>query len=273
VQLKQSSRYRRKRRHKGRRPIGALLVAGLVALTSAYWALSPRLHRVHPPREITVSDPDTTQGVLVDLLALTRPVYRFSVIPGGVYAPDELLRALRSDEVAARHYRDFILTNVRMVSSPAPRRVYVSYRMGERVYWTRHAIRLASGERLLTDGVRYARARCGNRISETPQEPTAEDEPPVPALDFPVPSGLQPSPPLPLPQPTPVLPEGARTSARDQIPALIRDSPSEPVVVTPEPGSASQVGFAIPVALALWLRRRRGALSPLTRQSPRAGPK
>jgi hypothetical protein len=46
------------------------------------------------------------------------------------------------------------------------------------VYWTRRLITLHKGEKLLTDGVHFARARCGNRLVESPTEPSLpSDEP------------------------------------------------------------------------------------------------
>lgn len=53
------------------------------------------------------------------------------------------------------------------------------------IYWTRHPIRLAKGETLLTDGGHLARARCGNRISDSPNEPTNAIEPEESELDTP----------------------------------------------------------------------------------------
>ena len=107
-----------------------------------------------------------------------RPVYPFSVIPGGAYTAAELRNKLGSDPVAARHYQKFQLTQVSSIETKSAALVYVSYRKGSSIYWTRKPIRLARGEKLLTDGVLYARARCGNRISTTPEGPVALLEPP-----------------------------------------------------------------------------------------------
>jgi hypothetical protein len=61
----------------------------------------------------------------------------------------------------------------------------VSYRLGDRVFWTRNPVRLAEGEAVLTDGGAIVRARCGNRISDVPGE-TSPDEPDPLLLDTPV---------------------------------------------------------------------------------------
>jgi hypothetical protein len=105
------------------------------------------------------------------------PVYPYSVIPGGAYSATELDAAVRSDSVVAAHYAVFDRSQLRTTRAAQSAAVYVSYRRGDQVYWTRHKVRLAAQEALLTDGVNTARARCGNRISFTPQRPTEAGEP------------------------------------------------------------------------------------------------
>ncbi len=116
-----------------------------------------------------------------------RIIYRHSVIAGGAYNRTELVAALAADRVAARHYADFRLDRVRTLRISSERSVFVSYRVGGSIYWTRKPIHLVAGETLLTDGVEMARARCGNRISETPQEPVAKEEVAAAELDWPEP--------------------------------------------------------------------------------------
>ncbi len=107
----------------------------------------------------------------------SRPIYRFSVIPGGAYSPAELNRARRADPVVAAHYAELRTDRLRAIPSPFAKPVYVSYRKGGSVFWTRKPVVLQPGETLLTDGVLYARARCGNQVSPYPQEPVAAVEP------------------------------------------------------------------------------------------------
>jgi len=95
---------------------------------------------------------------------------------------------LAADKIAARHYEAFDLSRVRVTKADSTRPVYVSYRKGESVYWTRRPVQLHKDEPLLTDGVFFARARCGNRVSDSPQKPvaeTAEAEPSPNILDVP----------------------------------------------------------------------------------------
>ena len=105
-----------------------------------------------------------------------RPYYPYSVVPGGVHSSAELASAVR-DPVVAAHYGRVQIASARVETVRAPRRVHVSYRIGDRIYWTKRTVVLASGERLLTDGRIEIRTRCGNGISDTPQGPTSDDEP------------------------------------------------------------------------------------------------
>jgi len=117
----------------------------------------------------------------------SRPAYPYSVIRGGAYSRAELIDALDRDPVAARHYLAFRRTSVHTTSSAFSQPVYLSYRVGGAIYWTSRPSSLPRGETLLTDGQNYARARCGNRISETPQVPVSDTEPAPEVLEKPQP--------------------------------------------------------------------------------------
>jgi hypothetical protein len=106
------------------------------------------------------------------------------VIRGGAYSAAELDAALRADPTAAAHYAGFDRSRTRIARASASTAVYVSYRQGNRIYWTRRKVRLAANEALLTDGTHTARARCGNRVSLTPPEPAQAGEPDI-DLDLP----------------------------------------------------------------------------------------
>jgi hypothetical protein len=113
-----------------------------------------------------------------------RPVYAYSVIRGGAYNATELIRALDRDSVAERHYGVFRPRLVHTTGADFARPVYLSYRIGDAIYWTRRPVSLPRGEALLTDGENYARARCGNRISQNPQTPVNYIEPPPQTLNL-----------------------------------------------------------------------------------------
>jgi hypothetical protein len=102
---------------------------------------------------------------------------------GGVYDRADVAQAVRTDAVVDAHYRDIDVQNVEPEVLSAPRQAYVSYRIGHRVYWTRKPVTIRAGETVLSDGVSAVRARCGNRISDVPMEPTSAVEPAEGELD------------------------------------------------------------------------------------------
>jgi hypothetical protein len=120
--------------------------------------------------------------------ASRRPVYPYSIIPGGIASVAELRSASAHDPVAAAHYAAFDLANARVVQVQEARSVYVSYRRGDDVFWTSKKLRLAVGETLITDGQHISRTRCGNQISDEPRMPVSLAGDPEPqTLDTPVP--------------------------------------------------------------------------------------
>ena len=106
-----------------------------------------------------------------------RPVYRYSVIPGGVRKPEELLEAMANDPVVAAHYSGIDKAKLTIGRLSEPLKAHVSYRVGDRVYWTKHKVTLQAGEQVLTDGETLVRGRCGNNISVDPLLPTLDNEP------------------------------------------------------------------------------------------------
>ena len=120
--------------------------------------------------------------------ASRRPVYPYSIVPGGVVSAADLRSAVTHDPVVAAHYAAFDLANARVVQVQEARSVYVSYRRGDDVFWTSKKLRLAVGETLITDGQHISRTRCGNQISDEPRMPVSLAGDPEPQmLDTPVP--------------------------------------------------------------------------------------
>lgn len=105
------------------------------------------------------------------------------MIPGGVRSADDVKSRLRSDSRASTHYRHVSVASLRPVALPADRLAYVSYRTDAGIYWTKHRVSLRRGELVLTDGRNEVRGRCGNLISDTPQQPIAQNEPPAGTWD------------------------------------------------------------------------------------------
>lgn len=114
-----------------------------------------------------------------------RPKYPYSIIPGGAYSADELRYADQEDPVVKEHYADFDMKKAHMVQLTDDRYQYVSYRLKKKVFWTKKKLRIPKGEVLLTDGGSWARARCGNRLSDKPQKMVSNEEPPTKDLALP----------------------------------------------------------------------------------------
>jgi hypothetical protein len=113
------------------------------------------------------------------------PVYPYSIIPGGAATPAALARAIEHDPVVRAHYSNFDLGNVRLVRLTEPHVAHVSYRIGDQVFWTRRPLILRTGETMLTDGVHYARTRCGNQLAAAPLA-VSGDEPAAEVFDTPL---------------------------------------------------------------------------------------
>jgi hypothetical protein len=114
-----------------------------------------------------------------------RPVYPYSVIARGVASSAELKETLEKDPVVAAHYAGFDVGRARVVRAERTRAVYVSYRLGNRVFWTKNKMVVPHGEKLISDGTHLARTRCGNRISDTPMAPVSDAEPTANKFDEP----------------------------------------------------------------------------------------
>jgi hypothetical protein len=191
-------RRRRTRRHQRNRRIQLLLtLSGVLTFGFALVALrylSPSLfkasHNPEPSREAVEASRDhflaTQQEALRSIE--NRPVYPYSIVPGGVKDAQELKWAAQHDPVVASHYAGFDYDHARIVRLVLARTVYVSYRIGNKIYWTRHRLSLKKGESLITDGKITARTRCGNRVEEVPQQATSQSEPPAAKFDEPVPN-------------------------------------------------------------------------------------
>lgn len=114
---------------------------------------------------------------------LHRPIYAHSVVPGGIYTPEEFTQRRNTDSQLAEHYGPLgvQVSGARLAKA---RLMYVSYRSGGKIYWTRHRLRIPKGEAVLSDGIHLIRQRCGNRLSDVPRQPVLQgDEPPQQTFD------------------------------------------------------------------------------------------
>jgi len=157
-------------------------------------------------------------------------IYPYSVVDGGVHSVQELSNAIWRDPVVAKHYSNFKLDRAKVIEASAGGDFHVSYRIGEEIFWTKKRLKVAKGERLITDGTNFARTRCANLLSEVPPVKTSSDEPPPEIFDTPaVPS------PEPVPFPLPVVPGGGPSDPGDpssqslDTPAWPSSNPTPPI--------------------------------------------
>jgi hypothetical protein len=160
----------------------AFLFAGLA--TGALLAVRVHTYLVLPPdppplawanSDETGTDPSFT--AVPQTAPLTRPIYPYSVVPGGVRNRWDLEREYDQDPVVRDHYRDFRFGSAQLIRLTEDQTAYVSYRIGGKIFWTSKKVRLHRGEKLLTDGHITARARCGNQVSQMPHPATSPMEP------------------------------------------------------------------------------------------------
>jgi len=168
---------------------GALVTVALIGASLVH------LSRLPPPAAEThvveVRKPELmampSEPVEGGLDVAGQPAYPYSIIPGGAASPEALRAAVKADPVVRDHYANFDLAKVRLVRLTEPRVAHVAYRIGDRIFWTRRPLLLQADETLLTDGVHYARTRCGNQLALAPG-PTSDDEPTPRVFDTPVPT-------------------------------------------------------------------------------------
>ena len=161
-------------------------VAALGVAAASMLAIRDNAPEVPRPAPAAVAAQEETADFATEALARLasdsgtsseRPVYRYSVVPGGTYTEGELQSALDADPVVAAHYKQLDRSRVRKEVVARDRLVHVSYRKGNDVFWTKKKVLLRQGETILTDGKTQVRARCGNCIADEALGPTSEDEP------------------------------------------------------------------------------------------------
>jgi PEP-CTERM motif len=194
-------RRRRTRRHRRSRLIRRWLAVGLIAVfiagvsTLALRYLSPSLFhaRQSAPPTLKLSENRRRATELNQVLSHVqppRPVYPYSVVPGGIEDAKELKWVAEHDPIVAAHYAGFDYNRARVVRLALAQTVYLSYRIGNHIYWTRRRVTLHKGETLITDGRMTARTRCANRVEQVPQQQAASPvEPPVEKFDEPLRAG------------------------------------------------------------------------------------
>jgi hypothetical protein len=243
-------------KHAGKIGLGLLgpLAILILAICTAWIALAPRgRNQIAPSYAASFQSLNGQEPleILGDENKSSRRVYPYSVIPGGIESAADLRNSIARDPVVANHYKGFDVERARIAHLGKGHLLYVSYRLGARVFWSKKQLRVPSGETLVTDGEYMARTRCGNRVSETPSGPVLAVEPlfevPEEALDLPeeaaLPSGATMAMQFPLPSSAIsgiLTPTGSPSGPGGGIiiPPTVPVSgggPTPPPVTTPEP--------------------------------------
>ena len=226
-----SKKVLRERRKSGARRTGGrrILAATLLFAAGLFAALTIWIVNASKPSASALESSAASLGASSDAVAderEQRPVYPYSIIPGGAATVEELSQAIEADPVVAAHFASFDLSRTRVETLKEPRVVHVSYRKGEDVFWTRKPVVIPAGERVLTDGTNMARVRCGNCLSDKPGTVSA-DEPIPDVLDT---------------------PEQTGTPSADPSDAGDPDGgdPADPGAGGPSPGPAATPGGGVP---------------------------
>jgi hypothetical protein len=216
-------------------------------------------------------------------VAPVRAVYRHSVVPGGVRSREEIAYVVQRDQVVAEHYKGINPQLMRNERLPKPLLAHVSYRLGNKVYWTKKPVQLPANEPVMTDGKTTIRERCGNLISMEPLAPVSEEEPALPSFDLPMdpmefawmrlnytPPGI-PAKPVPgspaflsVPGPVGVPPlrsieQPGEPSNRSVDPPIETVTTVEPPMPVPEPNTLTLFGLGGAAGIAHYLRKRARA--------------
>ena len=254
----------------------AALCVGLISLVSVSVAVTVVRHYRSRSQQTSQQTRVRSSRKVVYVRAVVleeqiRKVYPYSMVPGGAASVEEA-RMLMSRPELRINYGDVILADLHQVKLEENLSEYVSYRYGEKIYWTSRKLTLRAGETVFTDGKHVVRGRCLNRLSAKPMTPIRPKEPsekvmnapvdvPVFAYKFPllpVEEPMIPAPPGELTPTVPVLPTTGLTPTKGGfwfpilpiIPPIHRhhpqpappgvvvppSPPSPPVAVVPEPG-------------------------------------
>jgi hypothetical protein len=168
---------------------GGWILAGLsiilLSVSSSLIAAAVILHQTPPRLSANSTSAPVAYEMTMVVAPETRKVFPYSIVPGGAENLDEAKRAMNDPAVKA-NYAGTDFTRLRQVKLTRSLSGYVSYRAGEKIYWTSKMLTLRAGETVFTDGVYLVRGRCLNSYSPRATLPVWANEPSEQALDTPM---------------------------------------------------------------------------------------
>jgi hypothetical protein len=122
--------------------------------------------------------------VITNVARIEKPMYRLSLIPGGAKNMFELDLQVQLDPVLQKFYKNFDFSKQRQFTIDKDMDIYMSFRVGNDIRWTKKKVHVKAGESAVTDGEYTILLRCGNMIAWTPQTPATPLPPEI--LETPV---------------------------------------------------------------------------------------
>ncbi|HTC91331.1 MAG TPA: hypothetical protein VK686_23665 [Bryobacteraceae bacterium] len=149
-------------------------------------------------------------------------IYPYSLVPGGAEDVRQAKIAMADPAIKAQ-YAGINMAQLKQVKLTSNLSGYVSYRWGDKIYWTKKALTLRAGETVFTDGTHIVRGRCLNCYSAMPMLPVRPNEPTAVAFDTPgeMPVTVYSFPRLPVMAPELPIPPGELTPTVPVLPAVV----------------------------------------------------
>jgi hypothetical protein len=134
------------------------------------------------PSKTTASSPATPEPSAIEFDQLAsepvrpapmpgHPVFRHSVVPGGVFSKADVEAAMFRMPDVAQHYRSLNIGQLAPAQVSRDGLYYASFKRDGAIFWTSYRLRVPAGEKILTDGRNIVRTRCGNLLSDESLEP------------------------------------------------------------------------------------------------------
>jgi hypothetical protein len=160
-------------------------VLGAVSVSLAVGVVRRQSSPPHQnPQKVAVqSNRDVVYRRSVVLQEEVRKVYPYSIVPGGAKTVDDAKLAMARPDVRA-NYANVDFSKLRQEKLATNLSGYVSYRWGDKIYWTAKKLTLRAGETVFTDGTHTVRGRCLNCYSAFPMLPIRPNEPSEKVLDL-----------------------------------------------------------------------------------------